>query len=129
MIFFFYSCDPAYRAFIVNDTPNDILIELQFDSLELKKYWGDKSYIPYLNGAVREGGTLISFDTIALNAAIKLGNNQDFEIEGGIVSRPDFKLLQKIIIFTPDTISLYNKDKMFNAFTKIKSRKLELRLK
>ena len=129
IIIIVYSCDPVFKTTVKNDSNTDITIEIQYDKEELKKYWGDRPYIPILAGEVREGGTLISFDTIDLKAMIKLKENETFTIEGGMGGGPDFELIKKISVFYYDTLILNNKESMHQSFKEFETRQFELKIK
>jgi hypothetical protein len=122
------SCDPVFRTMILNDTKQDIDIEIQFDKNGLEKYWNGRPYISFLQGKVNDGGTLISFDTINLISIIKLKPNEIYNVDGGIGGGPEFDLIKKISIFGKDSIILDNQDKMREASKETETRRFELKI-
>jgi hypothetical protein len=123
------SCDPVYRTMIQNDSKQDIDIVIQFDKNGLKKYWNNRPYISFLKGEVNDGGSLISFDTINLVAAIKLKPNEIYNVEGGLGGGPEFELIKKISIYSKDSMILDNQVKMHDAFKETETRRFELKIK
>lgn len=111
------SCgEPSFMAAIKNKTNNDVLIKIEYDRDAFEKHWQSKPYIPYLESAVKDGGTLISLDTINLISKIKLKPNDEFIIEGGLGKGPDFELIKKISVFSKEIKILDTKQEMINAF-------------
>jgi hypothetical protein len=129
LIFTVISCDPVFTAKITNETSADLLLQLQFDKMGLEKHWEGRPYLPYLEGAIREGGTLVSFDTVNLVSIIILRPNESFMVEDGIGHFPDFELIHRIRIIKDDTIFLDTKEKMFQMFKEDKNGEFKFEIK
>ena len=98
LTFFLCSCDPIFRAEIRNDSDRETILKIKFDTVELHKYWGGKTYLPYLKSY--PGHTDINhvdFDTINLVKTFIIKSKATFPIETG-TSKPDLALFETITL-------------------------------
>jgi len=110
----FVACDPVFSVKIKNECKNDILIEAYYDKGILETSWRNRSFIPYLDG--RNTRFLINRDTVNLIYTYKIAPGEDFYVEGGVGTHPEYWLYNKILILKPDSIILKNKEEIENAF-------------
>ncbi|PTB97198.1 hypothetical protein C9994_03875 [Marivirga lumbricoides] len=131
ILFILTSCDPVFKADIVNYTNSDVIIQVGFDRTELEKAWQGRPYIPYLNSYPKsyDIGSAIEVDTANLIYTYTLPPDKVFPLEGGIGSRPDFDIFKNLLIITSDTTFYKDKSEIFNAFNEIEKRNWILELK
>ena len=116
---FLFSCDPIFRAEIKNDSKYETVLKIKFDTIELHKYWGGRTYIPYLKSY--PGHTDINhldFDTINLIKTFIIKPNTTFPIETG-TSKPDLALFKTIMLINKDTLKLETKKEMYDSFKRV----------
>jgi hypothetical protein len=125
-----YSCDPGFKATIVNNTNKDAIVEVQFDEADFDRHL--KSNIPIFEISENPNLELLAFDKPKLTIKIKIYPHKRFEIESGLGSKPTFNFAKKISIITTDTIVLNNYEEMSKKFLKTRgtfSKEFELEIK
>jgi len=127
LCFMVFSCEPVYRADIVNKSNSNGIIEIYFDSTTLKEFWDGNDYQGFLaNYPNVFGVSSFDYDSIELKASYNLGPYSSFPLEAGIGNAPTYILFDKIVIALTDTIiELDNRDSIQNAFLKIDKRTWE----
>ena len=123
----FISCDPVYNARIVNETNQRQLLVIEFDSVELKKSWEGRDYLPFLKSY--PGYTNINsfrFDTIKLIKYFIIQPNSSFPLSGA--NKNNYKLFNKILIGN-NKIQLKNKEEIIKAFEKTSETQSQLVIK
>jgi len=126
----FVSCEPVLHADIINESDQDILLEIVFDKATLEEGWNGKPYIEFLKSYPNYNGiSNLKFDSVELKSIYKIKSKASFPLESGIGHEPDFKLFRRIRIFNKDTITLENKEEIVNAFVKSDKRTWELQVK
>src|SRR5690606_33218038 len=117
------SCEPVYEAVIINETKNDVILQLTFDKKELEKAWGDSLYLGLLN-SYPNTPTIdrINKDTINLIYSYSIKPQGIFPFGSGIGYKPDFDSVKEILILKPDTLLLRSKAEMSKAFDEIDTR-------
>jgi hypothetical protein len=119
---------PDYWVIINNKTKQDILIEIHYDRIEFVGNWGGRSFIPYLK-SLGYGREMIKFDTINLIQLFKVSKNTPFVLAFRPGKKPSYQEYKKINIFSSDTITLDNPEKIEKAMLNVKKGKWEMDIK
>ena len=115
-----YSCDIFTFAFMVNKTKTDIKVKIQYDRESLEEQLNPYEIERQMKYEASKG-ELISLDSINLTIEIRLKPNDSLEIDSNRGSRPYFKIIKSVTIFSNDTIFL-DKENISKSFTETKDR-------
>jgi len=130
LVCFISSCDPGYHADIINNTNQEILLEIQFDKSTIQQFRGHIPCTEYLRSYPDEAGFQnIRFDPLELKSTFILKSNSSFPVEHGLDHKPRFWVFKSIKIFYKDTIQLKDREEIKKAFLNVEGGAWELRIK
>lgn len=126
---FLSSCEPVYRADIVNTTSKALLLELKFDQTTLETHWNGMPYIEFLKSYPNGLGIhTIRFDSSELKNYYMIPPGATFPLESGVGTEPTFELFKCLRIIGKDTIELKGRSAIEEAFLKTDKRRWELHI-
>ncbi|MCB0371723.1 MAG: hypothetical protein KDD31_01800 [Muricauda sp.] len=111
------SCDPSYRADIINQSDKQITLIFKYDEKSTSTNFERKiGFIPNLIDDNEGSKIIFKSDTINFIITAHVQPNDTLFMEMGIGTHPNFKNIDKIIIYSADTVILDTKYEMLNAF-------------
>jgi hypothetical protein len=122
------STDSFSTSKIVNSSEREIIVDIQYDKVEIEKIYGKNSY--RMGTLSIENYPQISFDRKKLISKVKLKPKDSIMIEYVRAEKPKFEILKMIRVYSePKELILDNRKEMAQKFTEKKKKLFILEIK